>query len=335
MPVMPSPSVLLLGLETLRGRTLEPPARAAARAGAAQGSHRIRRRGRAHDFTGYRAYVPGDDVRDVDWKVYGRTERLYLRMFEDTTDLTLHLVLDASASMGWSGWPKPKAAARPWSRRSPGDDDPSTAWRSFTKLRHASAVACLLAAVAVRQRDPVELAVVQRAAGHDLRRTGPLRGSAALGLVVRGCELIKPLNKADLAAGLRGVGRGLRRRASVKVFTDGLAADRGQDEAFAAAVRGLTAQGHAVEVVHTLHPQEWEPPAGVTRARVRDVETGRVVRLDAGWREAYRERVREEADLLAARVRAAGGFCRRVVQDAPPWEVAAAICDGSATGGSP
>ena len=316
----PAPSILLHGQETLRGVTLAPPSAVPLKSGAAQGTHRIRRRGNRHDFSGYRPYVPGDPVKDVDWRVYGRTDRLYLQLFEDTTDLTLHLALDASASMGWRGWPEKK--------RSRGDvPTPGTAWRSFTKLRWASAVACLLASVALRQRDRVELIAVQRAGGHELRRTSPLRGPAALARVVQGAEATRPLGEADLAAGLRGVGAGLRRRAVVMLFTDALAADRASDEALAAAVRGLSARGHAVVLLHTLHPHEWDPPEGVGRARVRDAESGRSVRLDAGWVEAYRERVRAEAEGLAGRVRAAGGVYRRLVTGVLPWEAARAVCD--------
>ena len=67
--------------------------------GGLRGEHRAHRRGRGIEFSDYRPYVPGDDMRDVDWLAYLRLDRLLLRLFEEQGDLPVYLLLDASRSM--------------------------------------------------------------------------------------------------------------------------------------------------------------------------------------------------------------------------------------------
>ncbi|OYT42159.1 MAG: DUF58 domain-containing protein [Candidatus Altiarchaeales archaeon ex4484_43] len=66
------------------------------------GSRRSVRQGRGIEIADYREYYPGDDFRSIDWRVYARTERLYIRRFEEEKDLTLHILIDSSASMDFS-----------------------------------------------------------------------------------------------------------------------------------------------------------------------------------------------------------------------------------------
>jgi uncharacterized protein (DUF58 family) len=69
------------------------------------GEHRSRRRGAAPEFADFKSYSPGDDIRRVDWNLYARFDELFVRLSEITTDLTVHLLLDASASMDWRATP--------------------------------------------------------------------------------------------------------------------------------------------------------------------------------------------------------------------------------------
>jgi uncharacterized protein (DUF58 family) len=69
--------------------------------GKLQGERRSKRRGQSVEFADYRPYVAGDDLRFVDWNIYGRLERLFLKLFLEEQDLTVHIVADASASMGF------------------------------------------------------------------------------------------------------------------------------------------------------------------------------------------------------------------------------------------
>ena len=67
--------------------------------GKLQGERRSKRRGRSVEFADHRPYVAGDDLRFVDWNIYGRLEQLFLKLFIEEQDLTVHIVADASASM--------------------------------------------------------------------------------------------------------------------------------------------------------------------------------------------------------------------------------------------
>jgi uncharacterized protein (DUF58 family) len=69
--------------------------------GRVKGERRNPRKGQSIEFSDYRAYGVGDDLRYVDWNIYGRTDRLHVKLFVDEEDLCLHLLLDASASMGF------------------------------------------------------------------------------------------------------------------------------------------------------------------------------------------------------------------------------------------
>ena len=69
------------------------------RVGAMKGDRRSIKRGNSIEFADYRNYVPGDDLRQLDWNIYARLERPFIKLLEDEEDLTVHLILDASASM--------------------------------------------------------------------------------------------------------------------------------------------------------------------------------------------------------------------------------------------
>ena len=86
-------------LRSLSGLRFVPPRR---RPGVTTGERRSPRRGRSLEFADYRDYTPGDDPRRVDWNVYARLERPYIKLYEDEEDLTVHVLLDASASLNSS-----------------------------------------------------------------------------------------------------------------------------------------------------------------------------------------------------------------------------------------
>ncbi|MDR3539745.1 MAG: DUF58 domain-containing protein [Desulfosporosinus sp.] len=74
-----------------------------ARAGRYSGLHRSTRKGQSVEFADYRAYVAGDDFRQVDWNAYARLDKLFIKLFMEENDLSIHLLLDTSASMAWEG----------------------------------------------------------------------------------------------------------------------------------------------------------------------------------------------------------------------------------------
>lgn len=103
------------------------------------GMHHSPHRGVSVEFTDHRAYTQGDDLRHIDWKVYGRTDKHYIKQYEQETNLTLMLVVDGSASMDYR---HPVAGAR-----------------GLTKFEYATTLAAAIAYLALRQRDSVGLAL--------------------------------------------------------------------------------------------------------------------------------------------------------------------------------
>lgn len=125
------------------------------------GAHASRRRGGGVEFSGHRAYVPGDDLRLIDRRVMARHDRPYIREVETDTDRTLWLVVDASASMGFRG-----------------------EGSATTKLEYASVVAAALARVATAGGDPVGLTIL----GSPASITRPTRGAQGFERVVAALE---------------------------------------------------------------------------------------------------------------------------------------------------
>lgn len=135
------------------------------------GEHRSRRRGAAAEFSDSIPYTPGDDIRRIDWNAYARFETLYVRESEITTELDLHLLLDTSASMDWSG-----AADRD------------------TKLRMARRVGGLLAWIALSRSDRVSVTGV---ADGPMDTFGPVQGR---GMVVPVTERLASLSGGEATA---------------------------------------------------------------------------------------------------------------------------------------
>src|SRR5438128_199471 len=104
------------------------------------GMHRSPYQGISVEFAQHRPYVQGDDIRHIDWKVFGRSDKIYLKQYQEETNLHLICVVDASESMGYGTVKAPDGA--PW-----------------TKYDHATAIAASLSYMAIQQQDSVGLAV--------------------------------------------------------------------------------------------------------------------------------------------------------------------------------
>jgi uncharacterized protein (DUF58 family) len=119
--------------------------------GVMSGMHRSPYQGMAVEFAEHRQYAPGDDLKHLDWKVYGRSDKLYIKQYQQETTLDVILLVDSSASMSYGslrvkpGW---------------GGTVPSRERRTWTKFDHATATAAALAYLCLHQQDRVGLAVV-------------------------------------------------------------------------------------------------------------------------------------------------------------------------------
>jgi len=209
-------------LDALTGLTW--PSGSRARVGE-PGAHRSSRLGRSPEFTEYRAYRPGDDLRRLDWKLYGRTDRLFLRIADDHAALRTAIVLDASASMRFP-------------------------LEGHGKWEHACAVALGLAAVAINDGDAVGV-TVSAAAGD--RALAPSRRRDMLHDVAQLFDSVHPVGTPALA---ESVTRGSAHPRLV-LITDFL----GDAERSLGALRVAAASGAEIFAVHVVAGEELDPPS--------------------------------------------------------------------------
>ncbi len=238
------------------------------------GLHRSPRRGFSVEFAEHRQYQPGDEPRYIDWKLMARTDRLYVKQFEEETNLRAMLVVDASASMGWRG-----TADRP------------------TKFTYASQLAAAIALVLHRQRDAAGLLVFDDA----IRQHLPARSRPGQWhLLARQLQAVTPGSGTAAEPALHAVVQSLPRRGMV-IFISDLLLDR---EVALTALRYLRHRGHDVMVLHLADPGELTLPPG-EETRYRDPESGATVTLDPmAWADAYQATV-------AGVIREWGAACHR------------------------
>jgi uncharacterized protein (DUF58 family) len=245
-------------LDTALVRGLERLTITARRAlwGQTQGERKVNTSGASIEFHDYRQYQPGDDLRYLDWQVYGRLDRLVLRLYQDEVDLLVQVLVDASASM---------AVGEP------------------LKSRYALRTAAALGFVALANLERVAVGYV--AAGRTAS-TRPLRGRGSFARMVDFLERIEFGGPTALTATLRDEARRLPRRSRLVLLSDLLDREGCQDGLLA-----LQAAGHDVFVLHVLAPEEIEPPE-LGDVRLVDAETGAIedVTLSPGQIAAYRER---------------------------------------------
>jgi uncharacterized protein (DUF58 family) len=228
------------------------------------GLHRSPHRGFSAEYAELRAYQAGDDLRYIDWRMFGRSDRYYVKQFEEETNLRAHLLLDVSESMGWSSNP----GVQP------------------TKLWYARHLAASLALILLRQGDSVGMAAFHNQVVDRVRARGGRRQFH---------ELARRIQSLDAGGGtsaesaLRDLAIRLRRRGLVVLLSDLLVA---RPETLTA-LKFLRHHGHEVLVFHLVDPGERELPAA-SEARFYDPETEDELLVSvADIRSEYREAVRE------------------------------------------
>jgi uncharacterized protein (DUF58 family) len=250
-------------------------------AGHAGGFHAATQPGRAVEFLDHRPYVPGDPPTDVDWKAWGRTDRLLIRRHERATDQAVHLLVDASASMGFTGFPRPRKGREGQGRRR------KRVAESLSTFDHAARLAVGLAFVHLRQHDRVGL----RLAGEVTPKTlPPARHPAQLGRVADRLSEVTPQGPARLAEAVHA-GLALRDHRGRLVIVSDL---HEPAEALWAAVAAARGRGDAVSVYHVQHHAAQHLP-DFDEAVLVDPETGRRRRTNlAALRPGFTEIVQAE-----------------------------------------
>ncbi len=194
--------------------------------GSVSGRHSSPHRGSSVEFAEYRKYVPGDDLRRLDWRAFGRSDRYYVKEFEADTNLRCCLVVDTSGSMGFGS-------------------------TGTTKLDYARRIAATLGYLASQQGDAVGLACVAKGI---VRQLPPRRNAAHLRLVLDMLEEVGPQGETQLAGVLHELAETIRQRALVIVISDLFIAPEILNGCF----QHLRFCRHDVAVFHLLDPLELE-----------------------------------------------------------------------------
>ena len=223
------------------------------------GLHRSPQLGMSMDFAEHRAYMPGDDVRRIDWRVYARTDRLYVKQFEADTNANLHLLLDISRSMDFGSG-------------------------ALSKLEYAKFLAASLAYLSLRQRDRIGLITFD----NDVVDSIPT-SIRHFERVLHALDQLTPGGVSDYQRPLEKIAEQLRRRSLVVLISDLY----DTPERLLKAINQLHYRGNDLIVFHLLDPLELSFNLG-DNTSVEDLESG--VNLPvavADFRDRYRELVRD------------------------------------------
>lgn len=247
--------------------------------GALTGMHRARLRGSSIEFEQHKEYSPGDELRHLDWKVYAKADRYYIKQFEQESELTAHLVLDASGSMGYRG------------------DGPS-------KLGYSAHVLAALAHLLIHQRDRVGLYAF---GDPELERLVPPRARTThlrdLFAVLEDICTQGAAGDESLATALERVGELAGRRRSMVVVASDLFDTSGRALEI---LRWLRARGHDVVVFHVLDQHELELPfEGLTLFRAMESASELLTNPTAIRRE-YQRRMQSFLDNAHDQCKSAG-----------------------------
>jgi uncharacterized protein (DUF58 family) len=191
--------------------------------GGVSGLHRSAARGSSVEFAEYRKYAAGDDIRSLDWRVYARTDRFYIKEYEADTNLRCHLVVDASGSMAF-------------------------AHAHGTRFDYARRMAATLAYMLVRQGDAVGLHV----SGPQAREVPARRNPAHLQNLFEALRTARPEGEVNVVARLHEIAERVRGRALVLLFSDLFAPVDTLLDAF----QHLRFKKHDLAIFHLLDAQE-------------------------------------------------------------------------------
>ncbi len=234
------------------------------------GLHRSPHLGLSLDFADQRPYMPGDDIRRIDWRLYARTDRYYVKQYEADTNANFLVALDASASMGYAG-----------------------AGAGVSKLDYARCLAATLVWFASRQHDRVGLSAF---ADELIEQVPP--GARNVDAVLHALDRLRPARSGRLGPALARLADGVRRRGIVAVISDLYE----PPEAVVEAVAPLRGRGGDVIVFHVLDPAEIDFPFQ-DELTLEDLESGaRMPLLPERARARYRERIQAHVAELARRL---------------------------------
>ena len=222
---MPEPSEQPLIEAEVVGRLMGQPLLARfPMEGSVSGHHRSPHRGSSVEFAEYRNYVPGDDIRRLDWRVFARTDRYYLKEFEAETNLRCYVVLDCSGSMGFAG-------------------------EHGSRLDYAKRLAATLSYLIINQGDAAGLLHVTEKSTPEIP---PRRNASHLQVILDALGKSQPTGETQLVPMLHELAEKARRRALVVILSDCFC----DGDALRDALQHLRFQKHDLALFHLLDPLE-------------------------------------------------------------------------------
>ncbi len=268
-----------------------------------QGAHHSRRVGQAVEFAGYQEYLPGMDLRSLDWRAYARSDRYVVKQFEVETELPCTVVVDLSADVGTGSA----------GRASLPDLDSG-------KVGYALVLAATLLYFLHRHGEPVGLELVA-GSRMDHRSLRPRGGRNHLQQLFLQLAKARPGGQADLRPSLERVGQRTRRRAWVGVITDGME----EPGRWLPALSAFARRGADLRVFHLYDPREWGMDFA-SPALFFSPEGGEPLAVDPqGAASAFSEVVREYVQEVRGGVVRYGGRYLPVPVDRPMEQVIRAV----------
>jgi len=227
------------------------------------GMHASPLKGASVEFADHRQYVKGDNLRNLDWKVFGRTERYYVKRFEEETSLRTHVVIDGSASMGYGS--------------------------RIPKYDYACRIAAALGYIVSRQQDALGLTIFDE----EIRTHVPARsGSRHLRHIIERLTLHVPEKRTDTGQSLHALAEMISRRGLIVLISDLF----DSPDAIFRAIAHFRKKMHDVILLQVLDPAELE--LSIDRvAEFLDMETGEKLELDPSLaRLAYKQELQKAID---------------------------------------
>jgi len=250
------------------------------------GLHRSPDFGFTQEFAEYRAYTPGDDLRHIDWNLFARTDRMYLKRYRGETNSQLTILLDASNSMQYSS-------------------------HEVSKMNYARYMAAALFYLAIRnQRDPAGLVVFDDEVREFIR---PSTRAGQLQRLLAGLEQAEPRARTNFAKPMRYFQELLRRRGMVIIISDFYE----DPESIVKTIEPLRFHGSEVVLFHVLDPQEIYPKLKGPSILV-DLETEQRMEVIPDYvKGEYRRKMDAHLEQMSSRTKAAGMDYQRLLTDKP------------------
>ena len=246
------------------------------------GLHRSPYHGFSVEFAEYRQYMQGDNTRHIDWKVYGKTDRFYMKVFEEETNLRATVILDKSGSMGF---------ASQASRTSATADDAKAREAGVDKLTYGGLLAASLSYLMIRQQDAVGLCLFDDKV-RVLTQHRAVRKH--LFYLLSSLEKVEPGARTRISPALHHIAERVKRRGLVVLISDLM--DRPEDVLMG--LKHFRHRGHEVIVFHLLDPREMDLDYR-DEVEFQDMETDRKLRVEPAFlKEEYSQNIRNWIDTL-------------------------------------